>query len=74
MTVERSEVVAARGVGIGIGLIVLMLVWLIGSRLAGLVWDRPVGPTVAFVTAIVVGAGTAVVSARRLAARVRRGG
>lgn len=74
MSVERSEIVAARGVGVGIGLIALMLVWLIGSRLTGLIWDRPVGPTVAFVLALVVGTLTAVVAAHRLAERVRQDG
>ena len=40
MSVDRSEVVAAQGVGIGIGLIALMLTWLGGSRLAELAWER----------------------------------
>ena len=71
MTPDRSEVVAALATGAGIGLIALMLVWLVGNRLAGLVWDAPVGPTVAFVTALAVGVGVGVASGRRLAGRVR---
>jgi hypothetical protein len=71
MTADRSEVVAALATGAGIGLIALMLAWLVGNRLAGLVWDAPVGPTVAFVTAIAVGVGVGIVSGRRLAGRVR---
>lgn len=73
MSDERSEAVAAWATGVGIGLIVLMLVWLVGNRLAGLVWDPPVGPTVAFLGAIGVGAITAVVAGARLAHRVRDG-
>jgi hypothetical protein len=73
MSVERSELVAARGIGVGIGLIALMPAWLVGSRLAGLVWDPPVGPVVAFALAIAVGLVTALVCAHRLAERVRGG-
>lgn len=73
MSVDRSEIVAARGVAVGIGLITLMVVWLVGSRLAELVWQPPVGPVVAFVTAIVVGLVASLVFARRLAERVRHG-
>ncbi len=58
--------VAAWATGIGIGLVVLMLVWLIGNRLAGLAWDAPVGPVVAFSSAILSGISTAVVMGRRL--------
>jgi hypothetical protein len=72
MSVDRSEIVAARGIGVGIGLIVLMVVWLVGNRLAALLWDPPVGPTVAFATAIVAGGVTAVLFAHRLSERVRR--
>ena len=73
MSVDQSEVVAAQGVGIGIGLIALMLTWLVGSRLAELAWDPPVGPLVAFAAAVVVGIVTSIVFARRLAERVRLG-
>lgn len=71
MSDDRGEAVAARAIGVGIGLIALMLAWLIASRLASLAWDPPVGPTVAFVGAIVVGLATALVSGRRLVRRVR---
>ncbi len=59
--------VAAWATGIGIGLVVLMLVWLVGSRLAGLAWDAPVGPVVAFTAAMLSGIATALVMGRRLA-------
>ncbi|HEV8681419.1 MAG TPA: hypothetical protein VGS09_01400 [Actinomycetota bacterium] len=69
MSGDRADRVAAWATGSGIGLIALMVTWLIGNRLAAVIWDPPVGPTVAFVGAILVGAVTAVLSGRRLARR-----
>jgi hypothetical protein len=69
MSGERADRVAAWATGSGIGLMALMLTWLIGNRLTALVWDPPVGPVVAFVGAVVVGAVTAAVSGWRLARR-----
>jgi hypothetical protein len=71
VSADRSEIVAAWATGIGIGLIVLMLTWLIGVRVAGLFWDPPVGPTVAFLGAIGAGIATAIVAGSRLADRIR---
>jgi hypothetical protein len=51
----RADGVAAWAVGIGVGLITLMLTWIVGNRIATVVWDAPVGPTVASIGAIVVG-------------------
>jgi prepilin signal peptidase PulO-like enzyme (type II secretory pathway) len=62
------------GDGAGIGLIVGMVTWLVGNRLAGLVWDAPVGPTVAFAVAIAAGIVTSLVAGARLARVVRREG
>jgi len=73
MSVDRSEVVAAQGVGVGIGLLALMVTWLVGSRLVELVWEPPVGPVVALSAAVVVGIVTSIAFARRLAERARRG-
>jgi hypothetical protein len=72
MSGERADRVAAWATGSGIGLMALMLTWLIGNRLTTLVWSPPVGPTLAFVGAILVGTVTAVVSARRLVRRVTK--
>lgn len=66
-----AERVAAWTIGLGVGLIALMIAWLVGSRLAASVWEAPVGPTVAFIGAIVVGLVVAVWSAVRLDRRVR---
>ena len=74
MSLDRSEIVAARAVGVGVGLIALMVAWLVGNRLTALVWAPPVGPTVAFVGAIVTGAVTAIVAGARLTKQVRPGG
>lgn len=71
MSEERVEAVGAWAIGAGIGLIALMLVWLVGNRVAGLVWAPPVGPTVAFLGAILVGVATSIASGARLARRVR---
>jgi prepilin signal peptidase PulO-like enzyme (type II secretory pathway) len=51
-----------------------MVTWLVGNRLAGLVWDAPVGPTVAFAVAIAAGIVTSLVAGARLARVVRREG
>jgi hypothetical protein len=66
-----ADRVAAWITGLGVGLIAMMLTWLAASRLAALVWSPPVGPTVAFVGAIVVGLAVSVWWAVRLDRRVR---
>ena len=71
MSADRSEIVAAWATGVGIGLSVLMVTWLVGNRVAGLFWAPPVGPTVAFLGAIAGGVATAIVAGSRLAHRVR---
>ena len=73
MIEDRSEIVSARAIGVGIGLLVLMVVWLIGNRVVGLMWEPPVGPTVAFLGAIAVGVMTAIVAGARLSRKVREG-
>jgi hypothetical protein len=69
----RADAIAAWAVGVGIGLIGLWVAWLVGNRIATLVWGSPLGPAVAFVTAIVVGTAVALLSGARLARSVRRG-
>jgi hypothetical protein len=68
----RADGVAAWGVGIGVGLIALMLTWIVGNRIATVVWDAPVGPTVAFVGAILVGIVATVVAGIQLVRSGRR--
>jgi hypothetical protein len=68
----RANGVAAWAVGIGVGLIALMLTWIVGNRIATVVWDAPVGPTVAFVGAILVGIVATVIAGIRLVQSGRR--
>jgi hypothetical protein len=68
----HADSIAAWAVGIGVGLIALMLTWIVGNRIAMVVWDAPVGPTVAFVGAILVGIVVAVVAGVRLVRSGRR--
>jgi hypothetical protein len=69
---SRADSVSAWAIGIGVGLIALQLAWLLGNRLTSLLWDPPVGPTIAFALAIVTGIVVSVVSGRRLVKSVNR--
>ena len=66
-----ADVVSAYAIGGGIGLICLQLTWLVGNRIATALWDVPVGPTVGFVTALVVGGIASLVAGRKLARKVQ---
>jgi hypothetical protein len=66
-----AEAIAARVTGIGIGLLVFMVTWLVGARVAEMIWQPPVGPVVAMATALAVGSLAAVLSGRRLASSQR---
>jgi hypothetical protein len=66
-------VVAAWAVATGVGLIALMLAWSVANRATTFVWGTPVGPTVAFSGAIVVGGLVGSLIGRRLIRSVRAG-
>jgi hypothetical protein len=68
---SRADYVAAIAIGIGVGLIALQLTWLIANRLAALVWEAPVGPTVAFALAILTGIVVSIIAGRRLVKSAR---
>ena len=68
----RADGVAAWAVGMGVGLIALMLTWIVGNRIATVVWDVPVGPTVAFIGAILVGIVATMIAGIRLVRSGRR--
>ena len=68
----HADGVAAWAAGIGVGLIALMLTWIVGNRIAMGVWDAPVGPTVAFIGAILVGIVVTVVAGVQLLRSGRR--
>jgi len=69
---SRADSVSAYAIGVGAGLVALQVTWLILNRLSSLVWDPPVGPTVAFVSAIVVGIIVSIIAGRRLARSATR--
>ena len=66
MSRAAADGLAAWATGLGVGLVVLMLTWLVGQRLAGLIWDPPTGPIVGAGAAILVGVTTTIVAGRRL--------
>ena len=65
---RHPDLVAAWVTGIGVGLIVHMITWLIANRITGLVWEPPVGPTIAFGLALIVGIVASLLAGRRFAA------
>jgi hypothetical protein len=73
MSRVAAEAVAAWATGVGVGLLVFMVTWLIGDRIAALIWDRPTGPVVALLTAIVFGATMTILAGRHLSRATRDG-
>jgi hypothetical protein len=63
---SRADSVSAWAIGIGVGLIALQITWLIGNRSSSLVWGPPLGPSIAFASAILVGIVLSVMAGRRL--------
>lgn len=66
----RADLISAWAVACGVGLIVLMVAWLVGNRLFGLLLEPPQGPAVAFGTAVALGIVTTTVIGKRLAATI----
>ncbi len=62
---RRADIIAAWAVGVGVGLLTLMIAWLVGNRLLGLVLDAPEGPTTAFIGALTLGVLAANVAGQR---------
>jgi len=69
---RRADRIAARATGLGIGLIVFMVVWTLGARIAERLVDAPTSAYIAMAIAIIAGAVTTVRAARRLHASVHR--
>ena len=63
---SRADSIAAIAIGIGVGLIAVQLTWLIANRLTSLVWEAPLGPTIAFAFAILTGIVVSIIVGRRL--------
>ena len=66
--IDANDVLATRAMAVGIGLLVLMLTWLVGNRVAGMLWEAPTGPVVAFASAITSGIVGGLIGFRRLIA------
>jgi hypothetical protein len=67
---SRADLVSAYAIGVGAGLVALQVAWLILNRLTGLVWGPPLGPTIAFGSAIIVGIVVSIIAGKRLARTV----
>jgi hypothetical protein len=72
MTEHNADRVARRATAVGVGLLVLMPTWLIAVRVTALLWDPPVGPTVALLIAIATCAVVAAAMNRRLHRSIHR--
>lgn len=62
----RADSVAAWAVGIGVGLIVLQLSWLLLQRITSYIWQPPVGPVLSISLAVVFGLSASIFAIRRL--------
>jgi hypothetical protein len=69
---SRADSLSAYAIGVGAGLVALQLTWLVLNRLTSLVWGPPLGPTVAFASAIIVGIAVSIIAGRRLARSANR--
>jgi len=68
---NRADLVSAYAIGVGAGLVALQVTWLILNRLISLVWGPPLGPTIAFASAMIVGIIVSIIAGRRLARTVK---
>ncbi len=64
--IDANDLLATRAMAVGIGLLVLMLAWLVGNRIAQVFWEAPTGPVVAFASAIISGIVGTFIGFRRL--------
>lgn len=62
----RADRVAARAIGVGIGLLAFMIAWLIGARVTEQLWGPPASAVVAMAIAVIVGIVVATVAGHRL--------
>lgn len=66
VNVHPADRVAASVTGIGIGLLVFMVAWLVGARLTERIWEQPTAAIIAMSVAATVGVVVAAASGRRL--------
>ncbi len=69
---ERTDRIAARATGLGIGLIAFMVVWLVAARITTQLIGQPAGAYTAMTIALTIGAVTTVAAARRLTSSIAR--
>jgi di/tricarboxylate transporter len=69
---RRADQIAARATGCGIGLIVFMVVWTLGARIAERLVDAPTSAYIAMAVALIAGVVTTVRAGRRLDATTDR--
>lgn len=67
----HPDVIAAWAVATGVGLIVLVLAWNLGSRATAIPWGSPIGPSLALAGAIVAGGLAGALTGRRLTRSLR---
>lgn len=67
----RADLISACATALGAGLLAFMVSWLIGARIAEMIWAAPTGPIVAMSAALTVGAIVAMLTVRRLLRVVR---
>jgi TRAP-type C4-dicarboxylate transport system permease small subunit len=65
----RADRVAAWATGVGIGLLVFMVTWILGDRVLTRLLSPPEGPVAAMAFAILLGTTVTVRQGRRLARR-----
>ncbi|HKX76467.1 MAG TPA: hypothetical protein VJR05_13870 [Acidimicrobiia bacterium] len=66
---RRADLVAAWATGLGIGVAVFMLTWLVANRVTTLIWAPPTGPVIAMAIAIVAGIAASLRHGWRLSRR-----
>ncbi len=62
----RSQAVEVWAAATGVGLVALMIAWIVGQRLAAIIWEPPVGPAAALGAALVAGVVFTGLARRRL--------
>lgn len=65
----RADRVAARAIGVGIGLLAFVIAWLVGARVTEQLWGPPSSAVVAMAIAVATGIVVSVVAGHRLVRR-----